>query len=136
MSEEVRKEFLRAWDGYPAEGWNFETKNWARRRLNQEGTAQRFVEILEHNTVATPHGPKLTAVDLADLTLFFVAARRRHAERKSEHLNVPCIENFFSTMDGPKASPWKNAVAAWIQSGCPHMGASDAQPPLPGAVNG
>jgi hypothetical protein len=121
MAEDVRKEFLRAWGGYPTEGWNFETKTSARRRLNQEGTAQRFAEILEHNTVATSRGPRLTAVDLADLTLYFVAARRRHAERKSEHLNVPCIENFFSTVAGPKANPWQNAAAAWIQAGCPSM---------------
>lgn len=114
MPEAVRLEFLRAWEGYPTEAWNFETRTMASRRKNQEGTAKRFLEILEHNQIPTPFGPKLTAHDLTELTLFFVAARRRHAAAKSEPLNVPCIENFYSTVDGPKANAWQNAATAWL----------------------
>lgn len=136
MAEDVRGQFLRAWGAWPTQAWHSDQKVWGRRRTNQEGAAKRFQEILEHNTVATPRGPKLTAVDLADVALFFVGARQRHAERTSTHLNVPTIENFFSTVERDKANPWQNAAAAWIQAGCPPMGASDAQPPLPGAVNG
>lgn len=116
MDPETREEFLRAWNGYPTQGWNFETKAWADRRRNQEGTAKRYVEILAHNQIPTPHGPRLTARDLTDLTLFFVASRKRTAERKSEHLNVPSIENFYSAVDGVKANPWQNAASAWLAS--------------------
>lgn len=138
MDEAVRREFLRAWDGYPAEGWNFQTKGWARRRLNQEGTAQRFVEILQHNQIKTLRGDRIDAEALADITLYFVAARRRHAERKGEPLNIPCIENFFSAVDGAKANPWQNAASAWLGAGCPRMNQAPpiSQPASMEAVHG
>lgn len=116
MPQGTREEFLRAWDGYPTEAWNFETKSMASRRRNQEGTAKRFMEILQHNRIATPWADRLTAKDLADITLFFVAARKSQSERRSEHLNVPAIENFYNTIEGPKANHWQNAASAWLTS--------------------
>jgi len=133
MPEEVRGEFLRAWEGYPTEAWNFETKTMAPRRRNQEGTAKRYMEILEHNRIRTPWGDRLTAKDLTDLTLFFVAARKRHAIAKSEHLNVPGIENFFSSIDGPKSNPWQNAANAWLASLASVKVGVGAPPPSPAA---
>jgi hypothetical protein len=130
MPPGIREEFLRAWDGYPIEAWNFETKSMASRRRNQEGTAKRFMEILEHNRIATPWADRLTAKDLADITLFFVAARKSHAEHRSEHLNVPAIENFYNTVEGPKANHWQNAASAWLTSPAGGAGVGVA-PPAP-----
>lgn len=130
MPPGIRGEFLRAWEGYPIEAWNFDTKSMASRRRNQEGTAKRFMEILEHNRIATPWADRLTAKDLADITLFFVAARKSHAVHRSEQLNVPAIENFYNTVEGPKANHWQNAASAWLTSSAAGAGVGVA-PPAP-----
>jgi len=127
MTDSDRQEFERAWDGYPQEAWNFSTKTMGKRRLGQNSSAERFNEIVQNNNIGTPRGPRLTARDLADLTLYFVQVRKRQAEAKGEPVNVPAIGNFFSAIVGQK-NHWLDAANSWIKRGCPSPSPNPSSP--------
>lgn len=116
MTEQDMDHFNRAWNIWPTEAWNYSLGTMQPRRRNREGTLARFAEILRMTNITGPTGERLSAGDLADVAQYFVETRRRQAETRGEPLNVPCIENFFSPVDGTKTPYWINAVSAWINA--------------------
>lgn len=116
LPEKVGQAFDRVWTGYPKEGWNFSTKRPAPRRINYAEASKRFYEVLQFCGVKTSDGNPIQADDLADATLAWVANRVKEARRdNSEIPNVPCIANFFSSVEGSKHH-WKEALLEFFEA--------------------
>lgn len=114
MSPEQEAAFERAWKGWPAKGWNFGTRTTAPRRINRTLAAQRFLEILKFFHYAKADGSRLSADELANAALSYVTQKTREAERTGGPGTppcVPCIANFFSSVEGEKHH-WKDALMA------------------------
>ena len=113
MPEEIAEQFQRVWDAWPTKGWNSQTRTAGPRRLNFAESAKRFLEAASYNTIEKEDGSRLTAADLAEAAIHFVNLRVKEAGPGTPPF-VPCIENFFSSVEGKK-HPWKEAVLSFFQ---------------------
>ena len=111
LPDSMVQAFNRAWKGWPTKGWNFDTKSEAPRRIQKELALKRFEEIIRFNHITKADGSRLTEEELAEATLAWVKIRIREAGGGIP--NVPCIANFFSSVQGQK-NPWKDAVLAFF----------------------
>ena len=116
MPPEEEAAFEKAWNGYPAKGWDFRTRREQPRRLNYAEAAKRFHEILVFTDILHDDGSRITGDELAEATLAFVAGRREEAKRQGIPCPcVPCIANFFSSCEGEK-HPWKEALLRFFDA--------------------
>lgn len=115
MSEEAEGQLRRVWEAWPRIGWNYSTKSESPRRLNFAGTAARFVDVLKFCPVRKADGTHITAEDLAEAAIAWVT-KRKHEAGVGVPPCVPCIENFFSSVEGKKHH-WKEAVLEHFGAG-------------------
>ena len=115
MDEATEAQLQRVWKGWPAKGWNFSTRTEAPRRVDYALTAERFQEVLRYCPIEKAEGGRITAQDLAEATLAWVTQRKREAG-PGVPPNVPCVANFFSSVEGGKHH-WKEALLQHFGAG-------------------
>lgn len=115
LTETDEAEAMKVWNAWPQTGWNFSTKTEAPRRINKALFLERFSEILRHSPIRKADDSKLTSEDLAGAAIKFVEYRKKEARQNGSTIpNVPCIANFFSSVENEK-NPWKDAVLAYFE---------------------
>jgi len=113
---DVEQAYERTWKGYPQKGWDFRTRREQARRLNYAEGASRFYDILRFTDVRHDDGTLITAEELADATLGYIAERQVEAKRQGLPVPcVPCIANFFSSVEGQK-NHWKEALLRFFDA--------------------